>query len=307
MIQGYEPWKAFGVINPDFELTDEDLEFLDYLNRLGPSPETHVVQEQPAQQYFPTGTEYPHDDDGNALDESPLSHWTPRAEDNAYMDQQYLSVPKHLDTPMLIGVAGPRIFAEALTRESRDAAFALVVKKCQRKRLNRIMLCFPSAELLDSLIQVFFAQQRSEIDTWIHESTMKLNNESPEMILTLAAAGAVLSDLEAIQRLGYAMLEVARLQVNDKVLLCLLWLLNADLLTPLTSRSMKTNTLTRHLKQQQEYTLILQIGLWSGDKRRVEIAESFVQPVVTVSQEASLSDTLLYPDLQTDATASRTL
>ncbi|KAJ5751901.1 hypothetical protein N7520_008818 [Penicillium odoratum] len=283
MIQGYEPWKAFAVNNLDFELTDEDLEFLDNLNRPGPPPETHIVQEQPAQQDFPTETEYPRDDGGNTLDESPLSHWTPRAEDNAYMDQQYLSVPKHLDTPMLTGVARPRIFAEVLTRESRDAAFALVVKKCQQKGLNRILQCFPSAELLDSLIQVFFAQQRSEIDTWIHESTMKLNNESPEMILTLAAAGAVLSDLEAIQRLGYAMLEIARLQYEDN------------------------NTLTRHLKQQQEYVLILQIGLWSGDKRRVEIAESFVQPVVTVSQKASLPDTQLYPEFQTDATPSRTL
>lgn len=43
------------------------------------------------------------------------------------------------------------------------------------------------------------------------------------------------------------------------------------------------NTLTRSLKQQQAYALILQIGLWSGDKRRVEIAESCFQPVVTVS------------------------
>jgi hypothetical protein len=47
------------------------------------------------------------------------------------------------------------------------------------------------------------------------------------------------------------------------------------------------------LKQQQEYVLILQIGLWSGDKRRVEIAESFAQPVVTVSQKACLPDTII--------------
>jgi uncharacterized protein (DUF2384 family) len=80
------------------------------------------------------------------------------------------------------------------------------------------MQCFSSAELLDSLIEVFFTQQRSEIDTWIHEPTMQLNEENPDMILILAAAGAVRSDVEAIQRLGNAMLEVARLQVNDKVL-----------------------------------------------------------------------------------------
>lgn len=79
------------------------------------------------------------------------------------------------------------------------------------------MQYFPSAELLDSLINDFFIQQRLEIDTWIHEPTMQLDQESPEMTLTLAAAGAVLSDVDTIQRLGYAMLEIARLRVNDKV------------------------------------------------------------------------------------------
>lgn len=81
------------------------------------------------------------------------------------------------------------------------------------------MQCFPSSGLLDSLINDYFIQQRSEIDTWIHESTLQLNQESPEMILSLAAAGAILSEVEAIQRLGYAMLEVARLQINIKVCL----------------------------------------------------------------------------------------
>jgi hypothetical protein len=38
---------------------------------------------------------------------------------------------------------------------------------------------------------------------------MQLDLETLEMTLTLAAAGAFLSDIEAIQRLGYAMLEVA--------------------------------------------------------------------------------------------------
>lgn len=46
---------------------------------------------------------------------------------------------------------------------------------------------------------------------------MQLNKESPEMIIALAAAGAVLSPVEAIQKLGYALLEVARLYLCQKV------------------------------------------------------------------------------------------
>ncbi|EKV07619.1 hypothetical protein PDIG_63520 [Penicillium digitatum PHI26] len=206
-------------MNFELGLTDADLELLDSLNRACPLQQPRFIQEeQPARRGIPTSPGFPNNVNTNPLHDSPLSHWTPRAEDNAYMDQHYLSVPQHLDTPESTGIPSPRIFAEPLSKESRDAAFALVVERCHQKSSNRIMQCFPSAELLDSLVQCFFTQQRSKIDAWIHEPTMQLNQESPEMILTLAAAGAVRSDVEAIQRLGYAMLEVARLQVNGKVI-----------------------------------------------------------------------------------------
>jgi hypothetical protein len=135
------------------------------------------------------------------------------------MDQQYLSLPQHLDNPQSNGVMKSQSLRYLLSTESRDASFALVVKICQWKNLDRIMQCFPSTTLLDSLIHNFFIQHRSEPDAWIHEPTMVLNQERPEMILTLAAAGASLSNVEAIQRLGYAMLEVARLKVNSMVII----------------------------------------------------------------------------------------
>lgn len=151
------------------------------------------------------------------LQDFPLSNWTPCKEDNAHMDRQYLSLPQHLDNSQSPGVLESQNLIYPLSTESRDAAFALVVKICQWKNLDRIMQCFPSTKLLDSLIHNFFIQHRSETATWIHEPTMDLNQERPEIILTLAAAGAVLAKAEAIQRLGYAILEVARLKVNSMV------------------------------------------------------------------------------------------
>lgn len=68
------------------------------------------------------------------------------------------------------------------------------------------------------------------------------------------------------------------------------------------------NTLTRSLKQQQAYALILQIGLWSGDKRRVEIAESCFQPVVTVSSRNRITSPFVYKaNSREDAPASLAL
>ena len=98
------------------------------------------------------------------------------------------------------------------------------------------------------------------------------------MILALAAAGAVMSPVEAIQKLGYALLEIARLHLCQKV--CswpIFFLIPADI-----EQYEENNSIIRHLRQQQAYTLLLHTGLWSGHKRRLEIAESFEQPIVTV-------------------------
>lgn len=218
-MQGLDQWNSYDSMNIDFGLTDEDLDLLDSINRPAPARQANDIPEQLTLHDASTGAKSPNQVDKINLEDSPLSHWTPRTQDNAYMDQQYLSLPQHLNNPHSNGVLQPRVLAKPLSRERRDAAFALIVRICQWKDLNRIMQCFPSTELLDSLIHDFFIHQRSEIDSWIHEPTMDLNQESPEMILALAAAGAVLSNVEAIQRLGYAMLEVARLKVNSMVII----------------------------------------------------------------------------------------
>ncbi|KAF7588822.1 hypothetical protein BBP40_005176 [Aspergillus hancockii] len=234
-----------GNISSELGLTEADLEFLASLNN------QDLASHHPTQRSVPEALGMM---DKEAYHNSPLSNWTPRTADNAYMDQQYLSIPKHLDRPISSSAVESRIISEHLSKESRDKAFAIVVQVCQRRDFGRIIHYFPSAELLDSLIQDYFLQQRSEIDSWIHESTIDLNQESAEMIIVLAAAGAVLSPMDAIQRLGYALLEIARLELSNK---------------------------------QQAYAMTLHIGLWSGDKRRVEIAESFEQPIVTMLRRAS--------------------
>jgi hypothetical protein len=45
--------------------------------------------------------------------------------------------------------------------------------------------------------------------------------------------------------------------------------------------------MTRDLQVLQAYALQLDIGLWSGDRRKMEIAESHAQPLVTVNEHTS--------------------
>ncbi|KAB8269737.1 hypothetical protein BDV30DRAFT_229551 [Aspergillus minisclerotigenes] len=166
-----------GNVSPELGLTEADLEFLASLNNHDLAHERpNTAAQYHTQRSVPEALGLM---DKEAYHNSPLSNWTPRSEDNAYMDQQYLSVPKHLDRSISSGTAEARVFSECLSKESRDKAFSIFVQ-----------------------------------------------------------------------------------YEND-------------------------NTYTRNLRQQQAYTLTLQIGLWSGDKRRVEIAESFAQPIVTMLRRAS--------------------
>jgi hypothetical protein len=51
------------------------------------------------------------------------------------------------------------------------------------------------------------------------------------------------------------------------------------------------NSTTRDLRASQTFALTLDVGIWSGNARRTEIAESFQQPLVTVCQSEGLVDT----------------
>ena len=44
------------------------------------------------------------------------------------------------------------------------------------------------------------------------------------------------------------------------------------------------NSRTRELQLLQTFALQLNVGLWSGNKRKMEIAESHSQPLITVCQ-----------------------
>jgi hypothetical protein len=56
----------------------------------------------------------------------------------------------------------------------------------------------------------------------------------------------------------------------------------------MTEKFERDNSRTRDLQILQTYALELQIGLWSGNKRKMEIAESHAQPLITVRPPAYL-------------------
>ncbi|KAL5340412.1 hypothetical protein BJX70DRAFT_396921 [Aspergillus crustosus] len=244
-------------MNFDFDLTEVDFGLIDFYNSRGsvnPAPPDEPNDRLDADSRIALGAE--------AYQRSSLSAWKPAREDHAFADQGDLSVPKSIDSPETTVRSERQILAERLSPGTRDLIFGMVLQTSKKANLTRIMKSFPSTELLDSLIQDYFAYQSQQVDSWIHGPTFHSNEETPDMVGAVAAAAAVRSTIPTIRKLGYALMEVVRLQMSLKY--------------------ENDNTTIRDLRASQTFLLVLDIGIWSGSGRRTEIAESFQQPILTM-------------------------
>lgn len=195
----------------DFNLTDGDFGLIDMYNSRSILPAHDHDQNDrfDADSGIGIGTE--------AYHRSSLSAWKPMQEDKACVDHENLSVPQTIDSPETSATLDRQILCERLTSSSRDLIFGLVLEISREANLTRIMKSFPSTELLDGLIQQFFERQSDNVDSFIHTPTFRPNNEHASILAAMASAGAVLSPIPTIRKLGYALLEIVRLYMPIKV------------------------------------------------------------------------------------------
>ncbi|KAL9114592.1 MAG: hypothetical protein Q9227_001270 [Pyrenula ochraceoflavens] len=202
-----------------------------------------------------------------AFQKSSLASWEPTSQDHAWCEEGNLSLPDHVD-----GAAETRRLCDRrtvrtpLTPSSRDKVLALVLEVSRRESITRVASAFPSYELCDNLIQLFFDRHTKQIDNWLHLGTFQPNDVRPELITAIAGAGAIHTSSLVVQKLGYALQESLRNAI------------------PL--RLEEDNTRSRLLEFNQAYFLQLDIRLWSSGKRKVEMAESLMQPGVTMLRRA---------------------
>jgi len=92
---------------------------------------------------------------------------------------------------------------------------------------------------------------------------MEVRTQEPELLLALVNKGTTYHDSRIVQSLGFALHEVARVS--------------------LPHRFEAANRLTRALWAMQAFILDVEMGLWSGLKRKMEISESHRHIPFTVS------------------------
>lgn len=191
--------------------------------------------------------------------------WKPGPHNHAYAEQIHLSVPykdmQHLEVRLPPDVLGHRI-----EQTARDKILAMVLGTCERVNVSKVVTSFPSADFLDSLMHTFFRSELSREDSWIHIPTFKPQTNRAEWNAIVVAAGAVLSSIPTVRKLGFAIEEAVRLTV------------------PAVCE--KDNSRTRELQLVQTFALQLNIGLWSGNNRKMEIAECHSQPLITMLRRA---------------------
>ncbi|PVH98847.1 C2H2 type zinc finger domain-containing protein [Periconia macrospinosa] len=160
--------------------------------------------------------------------------------------------------------------ADRLSPQARDRVFQLVSKTAQ----SQISIpSFPSADCLDRLIKVGIAK-RTETDAWIHPYSFESETARPEFLTALIAAGCVCFGIPSVSRTGLVLQEIVRVALGR-----------------LTEHD---NSTIRDLQYLQASMLWLDIAAFCGFKRKMEIAESSLQPLVTALRRAGKLDKVSY-------------
>ncbi|CAG9979724.1 unnamed protein product [Clonostachys byssicola] len=272
----------FGPFNfdPDMsmELDDIDLRFLDSYNVNIPFG---------ADEYTPTPSNIFSMGEGAGstpksicTDAYRTSHWSfrPGVNDHGGAEEENLILTDDGHNPPEKRVpVETRITSASLATAGRDKLITTIMRSCRTDSLFKAAASFPSINLLDSLLQFYFSSPSSEARYFLHAPTFDPNKKRSELIMAMVAHGAVLTLDPTFLKLGFAMQESARVAIPT------LW--------------EGKNALIRDLQLTQAFYITLEIGLWSGHSRKVEIAESFLQPILTMLRRGGRFKNSSYPDI----------
>ncbi|KIX00393.1 uncharacterized protein Z518_10532 [Rhinocladiella mackenziei CBS 650.93] len=185
-----------------------------------------------------------------------VGRWDPEKRHYRAAEESHLSLARAGTTKIdCLGDWNSQIFSQNLSSNIRDEILRLVVSSCEQDNIVNIISSFPPIEVIDRLLKSFFTQHATLTDTWIHIPSFQVTDTRLELLIACIASAAARSSSRPIQKFGLALQEFLVFQ---------LWLV-----------AEKANMLTRDLQFLQAFALHLEIGLWSGVKRKMEMSGSF--------------------------------
>ncbi|RYO26282.1 hypothetical protein AA0111_g8164 [Alternaria arborescens] len=206
--------------------------------------------------------------------------WIPERNQHAFSEHENIALDERnmdLASSPHMPYASNVVIPDQLSSAARDRIFQLVSKTAQ----SQITIpSFPSPECVDKLIKVGIAK-RTETDAWIHPYTFESETARPEYLTALVAAGCVCFGVLSVSRTGLALQEIVRVALNRL--------------------SENDNSVIRDLEYLQASMLWLDIGAFCGYRRKMEIAESSLQSLVTALRRAGRFDHIRYPAIKPSA------
>ncbi|KAF1834511.1 hypothetical protein BDW02DRAFT_579576 [Decorospora gaudefroyi] len=248
--------------NFDVGLTDLDLGLLDQYSFQVPfAADTPSTDAQGVEQHLPETDSTPVR--AEALKQSIWRYHPQRTRDSSMAEAVNLAfTDSDRGSSRRSHITHRRVIAEKLQRVSRDRLLALVLGTCSPENVGRITSAFPSTELLDGLIQFFLSAPSLDAQSYFHLATFSPSNLSPELLACIVSAGAATIPDVSLRKLGYALHEASRMGQSKTF--------------------EEDNTAIRDLQHVRTFLLSLKVGMWSGISRKMEIAESFLQPLMTM-------------------------
>lgn len=198
-----------------------------------------------------------------AFKRSPWSwdQWIPERNSHTFSGQDEINTQQDRvhATDQLTSLGSMRLVHIGIDQAARDRMIRTVTK-IGHERLA--MPSFPPLELLEDLVDIFLLQDSNAIDSYLHAATFDCNGARTELLLAMVAAGARYIALPPVWKMGLVIQEVVRLAIGEVY--------------------EQDNSSTRELQVLQVALLWLDIGVFSGFRRKTEIALSFLQPTVTM-------------------------
>ncbi|KAL4798793.1 hypothetical protein BDV19DRAFT_402143 [Aspergillus venezuelensis] len=272
-----------------FDLSPLDLNFLETYNAQAPFEydEATVSTLTPMQQALEAEVQQKNNSVGNPKSPKRIRwRFVPTSQDTGYAEHGNLLLSPSEAGPdansqRLRNVEIDLCPDDMLDLSSRDKLLSIVLGQMPRP-LSLDAAAFPSPELLDRLIRYYVTAPFSDAQLFIHRHTFSVKRSRPELLLAIAAAGAVLTPDLTLQKLGFAMQEVLRHQLPA--------VFEGD------------NTLINDLELQQAFILSLEIGLWSGNGRKMELSESIRNAVIVMLRRRGRFDGAGYPRIRVHPT-----
>jgi hypothetical protein len=209
--------------------------------------------------------------------------WAPRRQEQPFSGLDSLQTPESVACHEEDLLIQPLASSVEVDQKTRDMLLIMLSDAFQRSDIQTPSLsAFPSAKILTDLLRLSFVQDTLGPESWVRLDIGGAERPRTVLIAALVANGASRSHLPTIHRFGFALQEAMRIKMYS--------LYDSD------------NSLGRDLCMLQSQILNLHTGLWSGQSRLIEIAESFLQVPVTMLRRAGKFRFAQYSSAVVDST-----